>query len=202
MPACGAFYLRKDEEVMGMLILGAVLALLAAGCLSVRQRLAAARENVRSAMGQACLRLASGFDALEGLLDRIADSAPAEAARVRQKLAARRAEAEGKADVPVLEQNVRLLSETSVSMLELALQSTDEPLRELADDAACCLRMLRTGCLIYNDCADKYNRLLERFPAKIVGRLLGFRKEETLNNETIDGLIRQGITECVRRKSA
>ena len=40
MPACGAFCLRNDEEVMGMLILGAVLVLLAAGCLSVRPRLA------------------------------------------------------------------------------------------------------------------------------------------------------------------
>ena len=194
MPACGAFYLRKDEVVMGMLILGAVLALLAAGCLSVRQQLAAARENVRSAMGQACLRLASGFDALEGLLDRIADPAPEEAAKMRQKLAARRTEAEEKTDVPALEQNVRLLSETSVSMLELALQSTDEPIRELADDAACCLRMLRTGCLIYNDCADKYNRLLEKLPAKIASRLLGFRKAEILGRETIDGLIRQGIS--------
>ena len=38
MPACSAFCLRNDEEVMGMLILGAVLVLLAAGCLSVRQR--------------------------------------------------------------------------------------------------------------------------------------------------------------------
>ena len=63
-----------------MLILGAVLVLLAAGCLSVRQRLAAARENVRSAMGRTYLRMASGFDALEGLLDRIADSPTAEAA--------------------------------------------------------------------------------------------------------------------------
>lgn len=62
-----------------MLILGAVLILLAAGCLSVRQRLAAARENVRSAMGRTCLRMASGFDALEGLLDRIADSLTVEA---------------------------------------------------------------------------------------------------------------------------
>ena len=38
MPACGAFCLRNDEKVMGMLILGAVLVLLAAGCLSVRRR--------------------------------------------------------------------------------------------------------------------------------------------------------------------
>lgn len=59
-----------------MLILGAVLVLLAAGW----QRLAAARENVRSAMGRTYLRMASGFDALEGLLDRIADSPTAEAA--------------------------------------------------------------------------------------------------------------------------
>lgn len=80
MPACGAFCLRNDEKVMGMLILGAVLVLLAAGCLSVRLRLAAARENVRSAMGRTCLRMASGFDALGGLLDRIADSPTVEAA--------------------------------------------------------------------------------------------------------------------------
>lgn len=195
MPACGAFYLRKDEEVMGMLILGAVLALLAAGCLSVRQRLAAARENVRSAMGQACLRLASGFDALEGLMDRLADFAPEEAAKMRQKLAARRAEAEEKMDVRTLEQNARLLSKTSIPALGLALQSAEEPLRELADDAACCLRMLRTGCLIYNDCADKYNRLLEKLPAKLVGRMMGFRKAEILSRETIESLIRQEISQ-------
>lgn len=65
MPACGAFCLRNDEEVMGMLILGAVLVLLAADCLSVRQRLADG----------------AGFDALEGLLDRIADSPTVEAAK-------------------------------------------------------------------------------------------------------------------------
>lgn len=64
-----------------MLILGAVLVLLIAGCLSVRLRLAAARENVRSAMGRTYLRMASGFDALEGLLDRIADSPTVEAAK-------------------------------------------------------------------------------------------------------------------------
>ena len=76
MPACGAFCLRNDEEVMGMLILGAVLVLLAADCLSVRQRLADG----------------AGFDALEGLLDRIADSPTVEAveaAKMRQKLAVR-----------------------------------------------------------------------------------------------------------------
>ena len=87
-----------------------------------------------------------------------------------------------------------LLSETPVSMPELALQSTDETIRELADDAACCLRMLRTGCLIYNDCADKCKRLLEKLPAKIVGRLLGFRNAEILSREAIDSLIRQGIS--------
>ena len=65
MPACGVFCLRNDEAVIGMLILGAVLVLLAAGCLSVRQRLADG----------------AGFDALEGLLDRIADSPTVEAAK-------------------------------------------------------------------------------------------------------------------------
>lgn len=48
-----------------MLIFGAVLVLLAVGCLSVRQRLADG----------------AGFDALEGLLDRIADSPTVEAAK-------------------------------------------------------------------------------------------------------------------------
>ena len=95
MPACGAFCLRNDEELMGMLILGAVLVLLAAGCLSVRQRLAAARENVRSAMGRTCLRMASGFDALEGLLDRIADSPTVEQRCSRSSLCGRRSRRKG-----------------------------------------------------------------------------------------------------------
>ena len=29
-----------------------------------------------------------------------------------------------------------------------------KPIRELADGAACCLRMLRIGCLIYDNCAE------------------------------------------------
>lgn len=114
MPACGAFCLRNDEEVMGMLILGAVLVLLAAGCLSVRQRLAL--QCTDETNSGACRR--------RGLL-------PADASH-------------------------RLFD-------------------------------LRQLC-------GKYNRLLEKLPAKIVGRLLGFRNAEILSREAIDSLIRQGIS--------
>ena len=51
-------------------------------------------------------------------------------------------------------------------------------------------RLVACGCLIYNDRADKYNRLLEKLPAKIVGRLLGFQNAEILSREAIDILIR------------
>ena len=114
MPACGAFCLRNDEEVMGMLILGAVLVLLAAGCLSVRLRLAL--QCTDETNSGACRR--------RGLL-------PADASH-------------------------RLFD-------------------------------LRQLC-------GKYNRLLEKLPAKIVGRLLGFRNAEILSREAIDSLIRQGIS--------
>lgn len=114
MPACGAFCLRNDEEVMEMLILGAVLVLLAAGCLSVRQRLAL--QCTDETNSGACRR--------RGLL-------PADASH-------------------------RLFD-------------------------------LRQLC-------GKYNRLLEKLPAKIVGRLLGFRNAEILSREAIDSLIRQGIS--------
>lgn len=101
MPACGAFCLRNDEEVMGMLILGAVLVLLAAGCLSVRLRLAAARENVRSAMGRTCLRMYRRWS---------------------------------KMCVCCPRRRFRCLS--------LRCNARMKPIRELADGAACCLRML------------------------------------------------------------
>ena len=114
MPACGAFCLRNDEEVMGILILGAVLVLLAAGCLSVRPRLA--QQSTDETNSGACRR--------RGLL-------PA--------------------------------------------------------DASHWLFDLRQLC-------GKYNRLLDKLPAKIVGRLLGFRKVEILSREAIDSLILQGIS--------
>ena len=148
MPACGAFCLRNDEEVMGMLILGAGLVLLSADCLSVRQRLAAARENVRSAMGRTYLRMASGFDALEGLLDRIADSPTVEAAKMRQKLAVR-------ATKPKKRRMYRRWTKMCVCCprrrfrcLSLHCKARMNPIRELADGAACCLRMFHSGCLI------------------------------------------------------
>lgn len=106
MPVCGAFCLRNDEEVMGMLILGAVLVLLAAGCLSVRLRLAAARENVRSAMGRTCLRMYRRWS---------------------------------KMCVCCPRRWFRCLS--------LHCNARMKPIRELADGAACCLRMLRIGYL-------------------------------------------------------
>ena len=103
-------------------------------------------------------------------------------------------EAEEKADVPTLEQNVRLLSETSVSMSELALQSTDE-----TNSGACRRRGLLPADASHRlfdlrQLCGKYNRLLEKLPAKIVGRLLGFRNAEILSREAIDSLIRQGIS--------
>ena len=80
-----------------MLILGAVLVLLAAGCLSVRQRLAAARENVRSAMEWMYRRWS-------------------------------------KMCVCCPRRRFRCLS--------LHCNARMKPIRELADGAACCLRML------------------------------------------------------------
>lgn len=128
-----------------MLIFGAVLVLLAVGCLSVRQRPADG----------------AGFDALEGLLDRIADSPTVEAAKMRQKLAVR-------ASKPKKRRVYRRWSKMCVCCprcrfrcLSLRCKARMKPIRELADGAACCLRVLRTGRLIYNDCADKFNRLLE-----------------------------------------
>ena len=73
---------------------------------------------------------------------------------------------------------VCLLSETPVSMPELALQSTDE-----TNSGACRRRGLLPADASHRlfdlrQLCGKYNRLLEKLPAKIVGRLLGFRKVE------------------------
>lgn len=169
---------------MGLIIFGAIVAILIVWLISVQRRLVALDENINNAMSQIGVQLSSRFDALTALLDLTKGYAEHESRTLIETIKSRRSviTATSSPDEVLKQENVITEALGRISMVaerypELKANENYTKCMNAVDSYE---KMVRTSRLIYNDSVTKLNRELRMFPVSLVGSLFGFRQREYL----------------------
>lgn len=169
---------------MGLIIIGAIAALLVVWNISVRRKLIGMDENIENAMGQLGVQLSAKFDAMYALLDLVKEYASGEAQPLLETLKAKRVVITAISTPGDVKKQEEVISEV---LARVALVAEQYPELKANENYMKCLnavdsyeRMVCTSCLIYNDSVNKFNRELKIFPASVIGGIFGFRQREYL----------------------
>ena len=169
---------------MGLIIIGAIAALLVVWNISVRRKLIGMDENIENAMGQLGVQLSAKFDAMYALLDLVKEYASGEAQPLLETLKAKRVVITAISTPGDVKKQEEVISEV---LERVALVAEQYPELKANENYMKCLnavdsyeRMVCTSCLIYNDSVNKFNRELKIFPASVIGGIFGFRQREYL----------------------
>lgn len=166
------------------MIICAALALLVVWAVSVHRRLNVMNENVNSAMRQIGVQLSSCFDTLTALIDLARRYSADNLQFTLEKLSLCRGDITEESTPDDVVRQQKIISETLCQISAVVKQYSDVKADEGYVKCMTALdgyeKMVKTGCLIYNDSVTKINRELLMFPTSLMGRIFGFRRREYL----------------------
>ena len=177
------------ELVIIIALLTALLVLLFAVLLamwirSVRKRLVIMDENVKNAMGQIGVQLASRFDVLSVLLGLVKGYAGCEAVGLINTLSVQRSEITAVSTPKEVLGQEELISE---ALNQVSMMAESYPELKADNNYALCMnaadgykKMVQTSSLIYNDSVARLNKMIGRTPNTLIAGLLGFHQKEYL----------------------
>ena len=171
--------------VLMVLLVGLFAVLITMWVRSVRKKLVIMDENIKNAMGQIGIQLASRFDVLSVLLGLVKGYAGCEAVGLMNTLKVQRNDITAVSTPEEVLGQEELISEALNRVVMMA-----ERYPELKADANYFLcmdaadgykKMVRTSSLIYNDSVARLNKMISRTPNTLIAGLLGFHQKEYLN---------------------
>ncbi len=169
---------------MGLIAIGALIAILIAWGVSVQRRLAVMDENINNSMSQIGVQLSSRFDALSALLDLTKGYAEHESRALIETMKSRRSVITAIStpkDVlgqeGVISETLELISVVAQQYPEL---KADENYSRYMDAVDSYEKMVCTSRLIYNDSVTRLNRELRMFPVSMIAGIFGFHQREYL----------------------
>lgn len=169
---------------MGLIIIGAVAAILVIWIISVQRRLVAMDENINNAMSQIGVQLSSRFDALSALLDLTKGYAEHESKTLIETIKSRRSVITATSTPKDVLQQEGVISE---ALGRISMVAEQYPQLKANENYAKCMnavdsyeKMVRTSRLIYNDSVTKLNREIRMFPVSMIAGLFGFHQREYL----------------------
>lgn len=165
---------------MGLLIMGAVIALSGLWIFMVRQKLTAMNENINTAMDQIGIQLSSRLEALNVLVDLVKGYTNCEAKKLMQILGSHcNVITETSAPDEILKQEC-VIAEAMKRIFMVAEQypelKTNEKYGKCINAVDSYGKMMCTSRLIYNDSVTKWNREIRTFPVSLVSGILGFHQ--------------------------
>lgn len=169
---------------MGLIIIGAVAAILVIWIITVRRRLVAMDENINNAMSQIGVQLSSRFDALSALLDLTKGYAEHESKTLIETIKSRRSVITATSTPKDVQQQEGVISE---ALGRISMVAEQYPQLKANENYAKCMnavdsyeKMVSTSRLIYNDSVTKLNREIRMFPVSMIAGLFGFHQREYL----------------------
>ena len=171
--------------LLTVLLVGLFTILLAIWIKSVQKKLVTMDENVKNAMGQIGVQLASRFDVLSVLLNLVKGYAGCEAVDLMNTLNVQRNDITAVSTPKDVLKQEGLIFEALNRVVMMA-----ERYPELKVDAnySLCMdaadgykKMVQTSSLIYNDSVARLNKMIGRIPNTLLAGLLGFHQKEYLN---------------------
>ena len=166
------------------IIIGGIVALLLVWIISVQRRLTGMEENLKDEMKQVGVLLSSHLEALTALLDRSYAYVGRKSQELLSIVSSRRNVITADSNPTEVQAQERLIGEVLKDFSAMA-----ERFPEMKRDAAIAKsldaidsygKMVRPGCLIYNDSVTKWNRELRLFPNSLVAKLFGFHRREPM----------------------
>lgn len=169
---------------MGLIIIGAVAAILVIWIITVRRRLVAMDENINNAMSQIGVQLSLRFDALSALLDLTKGYAEHESKTLIETIKSRRSVITATSTPKDVQQQEGVISE---ALGRISMVAEQYPQLKANENYAKCMnavdsyeKMVSTSRLIYNDSVTKLNREIRMFPVSMIAGLFGFHQREYL----------------------
>lgn len=171
--------------VLMVLLVVSFTVLLAMWIRSVRKKLIIMDENVKNAMGQIGVQLASRFDVLSVLLGLVKGYAGCEAVGLMNTFLVQRNDITAVSTPEEVLGQEGLISEALNRVLIIA-----ERYPEIKADAnySLCMdaadgykKMVKTSSLIYNDSVAKLNKMIGKIPNILIAGQLGVHQKEYLN---------------------
>lgn len=169
---------------MGLIIIGAIIAILVIWIITVQRRLVAMDENINNAMSQIGVQFSSRFDALSALLDLTKGYAEHESKTLIETIKSRRSVITATSTPKDVLQQEGVISE---ALGRISMVAEQYPQLKANENYAKCMnavdsyeKMVRTSRLIYNDSVTKLNREIRMFPVSMIAGLFGFHQREYL----------------------
>ena len=171
---------------MKLVIIIALLAvLLAIWIKSIWKKLVVMDENVKNAMGQIGVQLASQFDVLSVLLGLVKGYAGCEAVGLINMISVQRN------DITAISTPEDVLGQEGLiakALEQIEVIAERYPEMKVDENYSMCMKaadgykkMVQTSSLIYNDSVTRLNKTIGRLPNTLVAGLLGFHRKEYLN---------------------
>lgn len=168
-----------------IIILVLLVILLAIWITSTRRKLIVMEDNVKNAMGQIGVQLASRFDVLSVLLNLVKGYAGCEVLGMMNTLKAQRNDITAVSTPEEVLGQEELISEALRNIVTMAERypelKADSNYLMCMDAADGYKKMVQTSSLIYNDSVTRLNRVLGSLPNGLIAGVLGFRRKEYLN---------------------
>lgn len=176
--------ISEVENMLGWIILGAVVIVLGGWLVSTQRSLATLDENINNAMSQIGVLLSSRFDALTALLDLTKGYAEHEYKTISDTIKSRRTvitadstAAEAKAQENLITEALGRINAVAEAYPEL---KANENYKETMNAVNQYEQSVRQGRLVYNDSVTKLNRKIRMFPTSLVAGMFGFSKRDYL----------------------
>lgn len=166
-----------------------IVAMIAVWVIYTQRRLVVLDENIRNAMSQIGMQLSNRFDALTALLNMAKGYAQHESEALIEIIKSRRSEitARSTPDDVLLQEDI--ISEVWGRITMVTEQypelKTNQHYTRTMDAVETFENIVRTSRLIYNDSVTKLNREIRLFPVSMIAGILGFRKREYLETQTV-----------------
>lgn len=171
---------------MTLIIIIAVLALAALWVISVQRKLVNQDELCRNAMSTIGVQQESRWDALSAMVELVKSYNEHEYGSLRDIIAQRRPLSGGSTAGQVDEQE-GLMGRVAAGINVVAERYPELKANENYAKAMAAVDrytdMVRTGKMVYNDTATRYNKLIRQIPDAFVASLFGFRTREYLKTE-------------------
>jgi len=162
----------------------AILTLVVVWAISQQRKLVVLDENVNNAMSQIGMQMSNRFDALTALLNLTKDYAENESEMLIETIKSKRSMIMAKSTPNDVLRQERIISETLEEIAIITAKypklKTNQNFNKTMDAVETYGNMIRTSCLIYNDCVTKLNREIRMFPVTLMAGMLGFRQREYL----------------------
>lgn len=169
---------------MGLVVIGAVMAILVIWSVTVQRRMAVMNENINNAMGQLGVQISSRYDALNAVLPLVKEYAEYEYVALIERLESHHKAITATSTPKEVQQQEEMIAEILRCIFKIAEQypvlKTNEKYVECMKAVESYEKMVCTSRLIYNDSVKRMNRELGMFPIAVVAGLFGFHQREYL----------------------